>query len=134
MLVVRATVLDHMSRSRSGPSESQKVCIEVCRPVGSALGLARYWSRNCCIPFGPAKSGRESRSKNCVIFLALLTICAAFKVSGSYLLWSASLAVGIAPVPSAKYWVWTDPLARYSMNAFAWPLSLLKVGDFLVTM
>src|SRR5437762_13805107 len=79
------------------------------------------------MPFGPAKSGRESRSKNCVIFLALLTMSAAFLVSGSYLVWSASFAVGMAPGDSTKNWVCVDPFDRYSMKAFAWPRSLLRV-------
>ena len=38
--------------------------------------------KKLCMPFAPAKSGRESRSKYWVILPAALTICCAFFCSG----------------------------------------------------
>src|SRR5207237_5290334 len=76
----------------------------------------------------------ESRSKNCVMRLALLTIWAAFLVRAGYWLWSASLAVGIAPGDAFQKVIWLEPLAMNSRKAFACPRSAFSVGDFLVTM
>src|SRR6266567_9189809 len=117
----------------SGGSESQKSCICFCKPWMSPLGFCRNLSRKLCMPLGPAKSGRESRSKYCVMRLAWLTICCAFLVSGENWLESASLAVGMAPLFCWYMISWVEPLDQNSMKALAWPRSLLSVGDFLLT-
>ena len=66
-----------------GGRASQKAWICDCSCVVSAVGALRNVSRKLCIPLAPAKSGRVSRSMNCVIFLALLTIETAFFVRTS---------------------------------------------------
>src|SRR5215471_10924697 len=38
----------------SGGRESQNCCIVLWRLDGFAVGLARKFSRNCCMPLGPA--------------------------------------------------------------------------------
>src|SRR3989442_15462092 len=100
-----------------------------CRLVVSCDGLERNFKRKPCIPFGPAKSGRESRSKYCVIFLAPLTICTAFLVSAGYWLVSASLAVGVDPGAVFQYFTCVEPLETNSGEAVACPRAFWRVGD-----